>query len=683
MKILAKFIVCLAVVWPTFANARVDRLEILSRTPFADGFEFGPAGAYERIKGRLHFAIDPADPANTPIVDIHLAPVDLRGLITFSAEFILLKPADPSLGNGRLLYDVNNRGSLTALGSLNNARWSNDPTDLADAGNGFLMFLGYSYLSSAWNWDVTTGDDRLQIDLPIARENSTTITGPVAAEITVDEVTDAAPFAWGFSRGYEPASADHTLATLTRRLNPDDPRQVIPHDQWRISGPTEVTLDGGFQPGLLYELVYPAKDPRVVGLGLAAIRDAISFFRFDGADDGGQANPMMVDGVGPQAVIAYGISQSGRLLQHMVMEALHVDAAGRMVFDAAMIHVAGGGKGSFNHRFAPTTRHQSQREDQGAVADFFPFATVPVTDPVTGETASILDRARAAGAVPNLVYTMTSTEYWTRSASLLHTDVIAANDVGLDPKARLYFIAGAQHNNGFGLDRGIFENCRNPLDHRPILRALFLATDRWATTGAEPPPSQYPTLAAGTLGTVAQYTAAFPTLGDVRLPQGNLQPRRLDLGPRFTAQGIVDLQPAVLGDAYGTLVPMVDADGLDLGGIRLPGVAVPLGTYTGWNLRHRDYGAPNGLGRWAGSFIPFSTTAAERADLGDPRRSLAERYSNRSEFLSQTKLAADTLAADGFILTPDIPDMVAKAGRAYDVLVGPRATGCTFLEGFG
>ena len=425
---------------PAAAAARVERLEILDRTVFAEGFEFGPVGAYERIKGRLHFAVDPDAAANSRIVDLHLAPVDSRGLVTFSADFVLLKPVNPALGNGRLLYDVNNRGSLTALGSLNNAWWSNDPTGLAHAGNGFLMVLGYSILSSAWNWDVTEGDDRLQIALPIATEDGAAITGTIAAEITVNEVTGAMPFAWGFSRGYLPASMDHTQATLSWRLNPEDRRQAFPLDQWRFTAPTEVTLDRGFQPGLLYELVYLAIEPRVVGLGLGAIRDAISFFRFDVSDDTGEPNPLVADGVTPRAVIAYGVSQSGRVLQHMVLEALHVDEAGRMVFDTAVIHVAGGGKGSFNYRFAPTTRHQSPREDLGAVADFFPFATVPVTDPETGITASVLDRARQGGKIPKMVYTMTSSEYWTRSASLLHTDLgPGIGDVGLDSNARLVF----------------------------------------------------------------------------------------------------------------------------------------------------------------------------------------------------------------------------------------------------
>ena len=432
---------------------------------------------------------------------------------------------------------------------------------------------------------------------------------------------------------------DHTQATLSWRLNPEDRRQAFPLDQWRFTAPTEVTLDRGFQPGLLYELVYRAIEPRVVGLGLGAIRDAISFFRFDVSDNTGEPNPLVADGVTPRAVIAYGVSQSGRVLQHMVLEALHVDEAGRMVFDTAVIHVAGGGKGSFNYRFAPTTRHQSPREDLGAVADFFPFATVPVTDPETGITASVLDRARQGGKIPKMVYTMTSTEYWTRSASLLHTDLgPGIGDVGLDSNARLYFIAGAQHNSGFGLGWGIFQQCRNPLDHRPILRAVFLATDRWATLGTEPPPSRYPTIAAGTLGTVAQYAARFPAIPGMALPAGNLQPRRLDLGPRFAGLGIADAQPAVLGTPLPTRVPLPDLDGLDLDGIRLAPVAVPLGTYTGWNLRNPNVAGTDGLGRWAGAFFPFATTAEARHETGDPRLSLAERYGSRrfSEISNET-----------------------------------------------
>ncbi len=250
--------------------------------------------------------------------------------------------------------------------------------------------------------------------------------------------------------------------------------------------PTHVFHVAGFEPGRIYEVLYEARDPVVVGLGLAAIRDAISFFRFETEDRTGGANPL---GRGRRARsdrrrLIFGISQSGRVIQHMLWQALHVDEAGRMTFDGALIHVAGAGKGSFNHRFAQTTRHPSQLEDHQYPADFFPFTTTPARDPVTGASGDVLARARAAGALPRLFYTTTSTEYWTRAASLLHTDVTGSHDVPLDPQARLYFLAGAQHGNWRFAERGPYQNCGNPLDHRPPMRALLLALDAWVDRGA-------------------------------------------------------------------------------------------------------------------------------------------------------------------------------------------------------
>ena len=228
---------------------------------------------------------------------------------------------------------------------------------------------------------------------------------------------------------------------------------------------------------------------------------------------------------------------------------------------------------------------------------------------MTGATGDVLGRARAAGALPRLFYTTTSTEYWTRAASLLHTDVTGSEDVPLDPHARLYFLAGAQHGNWRFPERGPYQNCGNPLDHRPPMRALLLALDAWATEGRAPPESVYPRLEDGTLGSVDDYRRAFPKIPGLAVPTGNLQPPRLDLGPRFASEGIADRQPPEFGPPYVTRVPQPDADGNDLGGIRLPAVALPLGTYTGWNLRRPEIGAPDKLARWSGSFIPFAPTA--------------------------------------------------------------------------
>jgi hypothetical protein len=675
------------------AEAAVERIEIIEREPFAGGAAFGAVGRYERIIGRLHYAVDPDDPANAAVVDLDRAPPDDRGLVTFAGDFVLLRPEDLDRGNHRLLYEVNNRGNLGALAFFNEAPWSNDPSTLDDAGNGFLLRQGYSLLWSGWNWDVLPGNGRLQIQLPVATDAGAPITGPVAAEFMVGRWTRSAPFMWGSSRGYPPLRLDAPDARLTVRDEPDGLRREIPRDLWRfgrlegdrlVPDPTHVFHVAGFEPGRIYEVLYEARDPVVVGLGLAAIRDAISFFRFETDDRTGGANPLAENGTpDPETALIFGISQSGRVIQHMLWQALHVDEAGRMTFDGALIHVAGAGKGSFNHRFAQTTRHPSQLEDHQYPADFFPFATTPTRDPVTGASGDVLARARAAGAVPRLFYTSTSTEYWTRAASLLHTDVTGSRDVPLDPHARLYFFAGAQHGNWRFAERGPYQNCGNPLDHRPPLRALLLALDGWVTAGHEPPASVYPTLEGGTLGTLADYRRAFPSIPGIKLPSGKLEPPRLDLGPRFAGQGIADKQPPELGRAYATRVPLPDADGNDLGGIRLPALAVPVGTYTGWNLRRPEIGAPGALARWSGSFIPFASNETTRATFGDPRPSLAARHASRDDYRLHIAAAARALAADGLLIEEDLPEITERAVAFYGRVLEHEASdpSCAYTVG--
>ncbi len=662
------------------AWGEVARIEVLTRSPVADGKAFGAAGPYEKLTGRLHYAVDPEHPANRRVVDLRYAPRDENGRVVFSGEFILLKPLDLRRGNRRLLYEVNNRGSLVMLSLFNDAVWTNDPESAAHLGTGFLLERGYSLLWTAWNWDVIAGGGRLQIELPVATDHGRTITGPVAAEIAVDRPGAVQPVAWGRSRGYQPYHPQDPSARLTIRDSPEDRRREIPRQRWRFvalppghGGPVRIHLEDGFRPGPLYELVYTAKDPRIVGLGLVAIRDGLSFFGHAATDGAGNPNPLAVERDGrsapdPRAVIAFGFSQSGRVIQHMLWQGFHVDEAGRPVFGAALIAGAGGGKGSFNHRFAQTTRHPSQREDHLYPADFFPFATVPETDPVTGDDGSLLDRARAAGAVPFIFYASTATEYWTRSASLVHTDVAGTRDVPHDPRVRIYVVAGAQHGVTLSRDRGMFAYCGNPLDYRPVLRALLVALDRWATLGRAPPASVYPRIADGALGTVEAYRTNFPAPPGMRLPTRNLQPPRLDHGPRFKEQGIADAQPARRLAPYVTLVPLADDDGNDRGGIRLPSVAVPLGSYLGWNLPRPEFGGPDRLGRWRGGFLAFPADDEERRASADPRRSITARYGSRSHFVELTERAANSLVDRGFLLADEAPAIVLRAGRAYDAL---------------
>ena len=646
------------------ALAAVATIEVLGRAPVAGGEAFGDAGPYEKITGRLHFALDPANPANRPIVDIGLAPKDGAGRVTFAGDFVLIKPLDARRGNGRLLYGVNNRGDIVALHTFNDAPWNNDPSSAADFGNGFLLEQGYTLLWSAWNWDVLPGDGRLQIDLPIAGGGGEPIVGPVAAEITTDHPAATLPVAWGGSRGYAPADPEDPEAYMTVRPAPEAARERLPRDSWRFvrrsstDEPVAVRLDGGFRPGLLYEVVYTARDPRVTGLGLAAIRDAISFFRFEGTDAAGNRNPL--SGAAVQAALIYGFSQSARVIQHMILAGLHVDESGRAVFDAALIHGPGAGKGSFNHRFAQTTRHPSHYEDRLYPADFFPFTTATQHDPVTGRRAGLLDEARRSGAVPYLFVLSAATEYWTRAASLLHTDVAGGRDIEPHPRTRIYALAGAPHGVSSQSRRGNFENCPNPLDARPVVRALLLALDAWATEGRAPPVSSYPRLADGALGTVAAYRRAFPAGPNIRLPEGNLRPPRLDLGPRFAASGIADVQPARPGAPFETRVALPDADGNDRGGVRLPAVAVPLGTYLGWNL-HR--GAAR-LGRWQGSFIPFSADE------------IVARHGSEDAFLTRIAAAAEGLVGKGLLLEADVAPILDRARRAWRATTGDRGGAC-------
>ena len=674
------------------AAAAVSHIEVLSRVPVAGGKSFGETGSYEIILGRLHYAVDPDAPVNSWVVDLELAPRDATGRVAFFGDFILLKPRDSRRGNGRLLYGVNNRGNIVMLHTFNDARWSNAPTSAADFGNGFLLEQGYTLLWSAWNWDVVPGNGRLQIALPVATDRGRTITGPVASEMTTAYPVETLPVAWGGSRGYPPAVVDDPGYRLTVRAKPGGERRLIPRSRWRFitkagqisSDPVRVELEGGFRPGLLYELVYKAKNPRVVGLGLAAIRDALSFFRYASVDEAGVPNPLAGDGkdrASPevQATIIYGFSQSARMIQHMLMQGFHADEVGRPVFDAALIHGSGAGKGSFNHRFAQTTRHPSHYEDHLYPADFFPFTTGPQRDSLTGKTGGLLDTARRIGVVPKLFYLSTSTEYWTRAASLLHTDVEGRSDIATDDRVRIYTVAGAQHGVSLRTGRGTFENCHNPLDYRPLARALLLALDAWGTKGQVPPASAYPRIADGALGTVAAYRRAFPDIPMVRLPMDNLRPPRLDHGPRFETDGIADLQPPVLGTPFVTLVALPDGDGLDRGGIRLPEVSAPLGTYLGWNLR-RDPTPGARLGRWEGSFLPFHATKSSRRAAGDPRPSIAERYDSEERFLESTAAAAAALVRRRFLLSDDVPAILARAQSAYrELTAAPDLATCRYL----
>jgi hypothetical protein len=416
-------------------------------------------------------------------------------------------------------------------------------------------------------------------------------------------------------------------------------------------------VKAGLQPGWLYDLVYTAKEPRVTGLGLTALRDCVSFFRHAP----GETNPLAG---AIQKTCVFGISQSGRVIHHLLYEGFNMDEQERTVFDGALIHVAGSGKGMFNHRFRMSTEYGTQHEGHLSGSEFFPLAPLSQTDPVTGESGDSLARSRKSGHTPRILFTQTSTEYWSRAASLLHTDVEGKTDLDLPDDVRVYHIAGAQHLGASDGTPGICQQPRNTLDDRgPVLRAMLMTLSEWIQTGKAPPPSRHPSLADQTLVDFDTWRAQFPKIPGHNLPTQAYQPPRLDFGPRFLSEGIADIIPPTMGQPFRTRVPAVNADGNETSGIVLPEVAVPLGTYTGWNLRSAQVGAETMLSPLDGMFIPFAKTKAEREQSGDPRLSLEERYPTQADYLSQLTQAALKLKQQGFLLEEDVVRLLERGAK--------------------
>jgi hypothetical protein len=421
---------------PVVANAEVRRLRIERREVILAGRAFGAAGPYEKLVGKVDFALDPRKPQNKGIVDLELAPQNGRGEVEFSADFYLLKPVDPRRGNGRLFYEAGNRGTKRILPVFQNAAGSADPASAQEFGNGALMEQGFSLLWLGWQWDVPAG--RMRMDMPIATDHGKAITGIVRGNFIPGPNWTSASVADRGHQAYpvvDPDSPEHKL--LVRTL-PTDPPQLIARSRWRFTGPGTVTLDGGFEPGRIYDVIYRASDPRVVGCGLAGTRDLVSFFKHAGEQAG---NPLP----GITHALAWGVSQTGRFLRHFVYQGFNEDESGAIVFDGVFDQVGGSGRGSFNHRFGQASRDQLQHFNILYPVDMFPFSDASQADPVTGTTDGLVARAERTRTTPKFFHLLTNSEYFNRAGSLVHTDPAGTRDIAPPPTSRIYFIASAPH----------------------------------------------------------------------------------------------------------------------------------------------------------------------------------------------------------------------------------------------
>ncbi len=648
----------------------VIRLDIQSRQPYTDGKRFGDAGAYERLDGTIHFAVNPAHAANRRIVDLDTAARDADGRVHFSADFCLLQPTDAARGNRRLLFEVLNRGKKLVPRMFNHADPEETPTNAIDPGDGFLFRHGYSVAWCGWQWDVALSDALMGLDAPAALDDhGAEIVGQVLVWHRPNEPANALLLADRDHAPYPAADVHDPDAVLSVRDSPAGPATVISRDRWRfardeggaaVPDDTFVWLDGGFVPGKVYEVVYRTRRCPVVGTGMLAVRDTVAFLRSDARD-----NPCAgrID-----TTYGFGMSQSGRLLRHFLYDGLNMDEQGRQVFDGLFIHVAGGRRGEFNHRYA-----QPSQQHIPSFGHLFPFADDAYTDAATGVTDGLLHRQREIGGVPKIVTTNTDAEYWRGDCSLIHTTPDGTRDIEPPPEVRIYHFAGTQH--GLGTlplhDGGSPDGARgthplNSVDYIALMRAALVNLDQWVTAGIAPPPSRFPRLADGTAVPMPTALAPFRTIPGASVPVSETLPniRHLSLGAE-AAHG-VGRYPAVMGEPYPVFVSAVDADGNEMAGIRLPDLTVPVATQTGWNPRHPATGAPEQLIPMQGSTLPFAATVAVREHRHDPRPAIAERYRDRNEYLARVRAAADALIADGFVLADDLPLLIALAAERYD-----------------
>ncbi|HMD07129.1 MAG TPA: alpha/beta hydrolase domain-containing protein [Candidatus Acidoferrum sp.] len=660
------------------ADAHVTRVEIISRTDIQDGRAFGLAGAYEKIVGRVYFAVNPDNLHNQLIVDLHKAPRNAQGEVEFSADLYLLKPKDMNKGNNAVLFEVSNRGGKGILRLVNGVT-SSDPK--AEFGDGFLMHEGYTVAWVGWEFDVADHGENLKLYAPVAHDSGgKEIRGLVRSDFTPGQKVEDMPlghFLLGPTGGKsysvdDPASVKNVL---TARDTPNRPRQTIPRSQWSFAhavdgklaaDPHFIHLDGGFQAGKIYEVVYEAKDPVVAGLGLAAVRDFLSYLKYD---------PQSTAPV--KRVYAVGISQSGRFLRHFLYQDFNADEQGRQVMDGVIAHVAGAGRGSFNHRFAQPSRDAQPLSSIFFPTDLFPFTDLPETDPESGATSGFLDAPTKSKTAPKIFLNNTSYEYWGRAASLIHISPDGLSDAKIGENVRVYLLAGLQHFSApFPPQKSMpgspDSNAQQRYNPNPIQwywRALITDMDQWVKDGTPPPVSTYPKIADAKLVPLSKWI--FPRIPGVNTPHEMNLAYHLDFGPQWK-EGIVSLEPPKVGKPFPGLVPQSDADGNDLGGVSLPELQVPLATYTGWNLRDPSIGAGDLRLSFYGSFIPFARTAAEREKSGDPRLSIAERYASREQYLGKFAEAAMKLIHERFLLREDLPAMLDRGEREWDEVAGQK-----------
>jgi hypothetical protein len=619
--------------------AEVTRFEILrSEKPALQGRTFGERGTAEKITGRATIAVDPDDPHNSIIADVGLAPRNPNGRVEAIADVVVLRPARP---NGVMLLDIPNRGRKLIGPLVEEAAVepSNRLEQSGDAGRGFLLSRGYTIVWVGWQGDIPPGGG-MRIELPVVPN----VTGPSREEWVFDHLRSPveAKLTW-------PAlDADPAKAKLTVRARPEDPRTTPADLSFRYLDAQRIEITRpaqGFDATALYELTYTARDPQVMGLAFAAIRDVAAFLRHET----GPANPFAAEGrTGIERAIGFGISQSGRVLRDFLYLGFNEDERGRVVFEGMMPHIAGSRRSFTNFRFAQPGRNPSPHLDRFYPADQFPFSYALTTDALTGRRDGLLVRCRLSNTCPRIMHVDSEYEMWGSRGGLVTTDT-RGHQLDLPPDVRAYMITGAPHFAPPDAKTQVNPGCElptSPIHAGAPVRSLITALDAWISDGVEPPASRYPMRADGTLAPAAHLYPAIP----------GLPYKELYNPAQWVEQG--NPTPVVRG-TYPVLLPRVDQDGNTIAGIRLPLIEAPRATYTAWNPTKGNAAAT--LCNQQGGVIAFSSTKAERIAAGDGRLSLEERYPTPDAYAASVKAAGERLVSERVLLAEDAAEMASQA----------------------
>lgn len=652
----------LASIFSSILVADVSRLEITKRETLAGS---SPQSGYDSITGFVHFILDPNEAANQAITDIVHAPLNSDGMVEFSTDFRVLVPK-AAVANGTLLYNVNNRGG------------SRFPPEISP--DHPLSKMGFTYLATGWINELVPQEGRLRLHAPIVGKGSTSIVGEVRYEVSVGRPTiDAVSIGGANHLAYRPTEAGLENATLTRRQYQNDARVPVERSQFELDvmdvdastqPQVSLALRGGFQPGVIYELIYEAQDPVLAGAGMAGIRDLVSLIRQDAATTS-ELQALELPAI--DYTVAWGNSQSGRLLRQFIYDGFNADLSGQRVFDGIIPVIAGGGYGMFNNRFAMPTRTNGQHSNHLYPNDLFPFTYGISTDPFTGRTDSVLAKSRSNGTVPKIMHLQTSNEYWVRAGSLPHTNPEGTQDAVIPDEVRFYTIGGSQHGSGNGIPRAASSGQLppNPNMWAPFSYSLIVAMHEWVSEGAEPPASRYPKIADGSLvpshvdGVINK--SAWRQIKGVNHPRAMYQPASVDYGDLWQSERIVSRHPRLSDNLYGTLVPSVNDDNNDSGLSTLlpPMTQVPLATFVAWNLRSLASGSEKSLARLSGAYIPFAADSVTANQMEDSRSTVSGLYDSFQDYLNQYEQATDGLISEGYLM-PGFKEAIMAIARSNE-----------------